>query len=84
MEDLGEERFLTVPEAADLLRVNTGEVHKLIATGELAALRVGTKGPWRIELTVLEDFISEQYELARRSVAFNAGVFAHADNISDF
>ena len=84
MEDLGEARFLTVHEAAELLRVNTGDVHKLIDTGELAALRVGTRGPWRIELTVLEDFISEQYEMARRTVAFNAGVFAHSENIADF
>jgi excisionase family DNA binding protein len=84
MDDLGEARFLTVPEAAELLRVNVGDVHQLIETGELAALRVGNRGPWRIELTVLEDFITEQYELARRAVAFKAGVFAYSDNISDF
>jgi len=84
MDDLGEARFLTVHEAAELLRVNTGDVHQLIESGELAALRVGARGPWRIELTVLEDFIGAQYELARRTVAFNAGAFALSDNIADF
>ena len=77
MVDLGVQRFLTVPEAAELLRVDVADVHALLRSGELAALRVGRRGPWRIEAGVLEEFIAQQYELARRESAFHSGEFAN-------
>ena len=77
VDQFGLQRFVTVPEAAELLRVNVAEVHELIRSGELAALRVGNRGPWRIEADVLEQFIAQQYELARREAAFRNGSFAN-------
>ena len=77
VDELGLQRFVTVPEAAELLRVDVADVHALISSGELAALRVGSRGPWRIETDVLEDFIAQQYELARREAAFRSGAFAN-------
>lgn len=77
VDRLGFQRFLTVPEAAELLRVDVADVHTLIRSGELAALRVGNRGPWRIEADVLEEFIAQQYELARREAAFHSGAFAN-------
>lgn len=75
--EYGIQRFVTVPEAAELLRVNVAEVHTLISSGELAAIRIGNRGPWRIETDVLEGFIAQQYELARREAAFRNGAFAN-------
>jgi len=77
VDQFGVQRFVTVPEAAELLRVDVADVHALISSGELAALRVGSRGPWRIETDVLEDFIAQQYELARREAAFHSGAFAN-------
>ena len=77
VDELGIQRFVTVPEAAELLRVDVADVHTLIRSGELAALRVGNRGPWRIEADVLEEFIAQQYELARREAAFRSGAFAN-------
>lgn len=68
---------MTVPEAAEVLRVDVADVHELIGSGELAALRVGNRGPWRIESEVIEEFIAQQYELARREAAFRNGEFAN-------
>lgn len=77
VDQFGVQRFVTVPEAAEQLRVDVADVHALISSGELAALRVGHRGPWRIEVDVLEDFIAQQYELARREAAFHSGAFAN-------
>ncbi len=34
-------RYYSVAEVADLLRVNTKTVHKLVASGELRSIRLG-------------------------------------------
>ena len=77
VDQFGVQRFVTAVEAAELLRVEVADVHTLIRSGELAALRVGNRGPWRIEASVLEEFIAQQYELARREAAFRNGAFAN-------
>lgn len=77
VDQFGVQRFVTVPEAAELLRVDVADVHALIRSGELAAMRVGIRGPWRLEADVLEEFIAQQYELARREAAFRSGAFAN-------
>ena len=77
-------RFLTVTEAAELLKVSASDVHELIDSGELQAFRVGKHGPWRIEHEILELFISEQYEDSRRSAMWNNSSLASANNVVDF
>ena len=75
------DRFLTVVEAAEILKVNVAHVHELIESGELAAFKVGKTGPWRIEHELLELFIAEQYELSRRSAMWNNSEIASAQNV---
>ncbi|MDH6531808.1 excisionase family DNA binding protein [Aurantimicrobium minutum] len=75
------DRFLTVVETAEILKVNVAHVHELIESGELAAFKVGTTGPWRIEHDILELFIAEQYELSRRSAMWNNSEIASAHNV---
>ncbi|BDZ53690.1 helix-turn-helix domain-containing protein [Agromyces marinus] len=75
-------RFLTVADAAEVLAVDVEAVHALIMSGELPAMRVGDRGPWRIERTQLELFIEMQYEAARREVVWNEGEFANVIEFS--
>ena len=51
-----EERLLTVAEVADVLRVSTMTVYRLIQRGELAALRVGRS--YRIRASALDDYLA--------------------------
>ncbi|WP_280798103.1 helix-turn-helix domain-containing protein [Aurantimicrobium minutum] len=78
------DRFLTVAEAAELLKVSAADVHELIDSGELHAFKVGTRGPWRIEHEIFELFIAQQYEESRRSAMWNNPSLASVHNIVDF
>jgi excisionase family DNA binding protein len=82
--DVNMNRFLTVSEAAELLKISVADVHELIDSGELQAFRVGSRGPWRIELEILELFIEQQYEISRRSAMWNNSSVASANNVIDF
>ena len=75
-------RFLTVADAAEVLAVDVESVHELIRSGELPAIRVGERGPWRIERTQLEVWIEEQYEQTRRHALWNQGEFANILELS--
>jgi excisionase family DNA binding protein len=55
----GRARFLTVAEVADLLRVSSMTVYRLIEAGELRALRVGKS--FRIGEDDLEQFLGSRY-----------------------
>ncbi|WP_353827362.1 helix-turn-helix domain-containing protein [Agromyces sp. SYSU T0242] len=79
-EPLG--RFLTIADAAEVLAVGVEDVSDLVLSGELPALRVGDRGPWRIERTQLEAFIEVRYESARREVVWNEGEFANVIEFS--
>jgi excisionase family DNA binding protein len=52
-------RFLTVAEVADLLRVSSMTVYRLIEAGDLRALRVGKS--FRINEEDLESFLGTGY-----------------------
>ena len=47
--------LLTVAEVADLLRVSTMTVYRLIRSGDLAAVRVGRA--YRVAETALDDYL---------------------------
>lgn len=66
------DRFLTLADVAELLRVEEEDALRLVERGELAAIRVGRGGPWRVESRVLEAFIDDQYELQQRMARFDA------------
>ena len=52
-------RFLTVAEVADLLRVSSMTVYRLIDAGDLRALRVGKS--FRISEDDLDQFLGTRY-----------------------
>lgn len=55
-------RFLTLQQVAKELNTSSSVIRGLIRTGELPAIQVGGRGQWRIERTILEQFIVEAYK----------------------
>ncbi|MFT6535044.1 MAG: excisionase family DNA binding protein [Alpinimonas sp.] len=76
MNDFTPGRFLSISETAELLTVSVTQVYNLVHRGELIAIRVGTRGPWRIDISVVQAFIDDQYEMARRSALWHQSEFA--------
>ncbi|QPK80742.1 helix-turn-helix domain-containing protein [Schaalia sp. ZJ405] len=58
-------RFLTLADVAETLNLTTSAARSLVTSGELPAIQVGGKHAWRIEATVLEKYIEDQYRLTR-------------------
>ena len=52
-------RFLTVAEVAELIRVSTMTVYRLIKAGELPAVRVGKS--YRIREDDVDEFLASRY-----------------------
>ena len=55
-------RFLTVAEVADLLRVSSMTVYRLIKEGDLPAVRIGKS--YRLREDDLDAYLSKQYTQA--------------------
>ena len=49
--------FLTVPEAAQLLRIGERTAYKLVRDGRLPAVKVGNQ--WRIEKGAFEEWLAQ-------------------------
>ncbi|GAB2520573.1 helix-turn-helix domain-containing protein [Paramicrobacterium agarici] len=73
-------RFLTVADASEILNISIDEVHELITSAELPAIRVGSPARWRVERRVLEDYIQQKYEETRRMSLWHE---ANAASIQD-
>lgn len=56
-----EPRFYTISDVADLLALSEQGVRAMIKSGELPAIQVGGRKQWRIEKSVLEDYIQNAY-----------------------
>lgn len=62
-------RFLTLADVAEALSVSAAQAYALVRTGELPAIKVGGRGQWRVEVTVLEEYIQSKYAETRAMVA---------------
>ena len=62
-------RFLTLADVEEILQINSSQAYALVRSGQLKAIRVGGRGVWRIEEDKLEEYIQEQYEETRKSIA---------------
>lgn len=74
-------RFLTIADTAEVLNVSVSHAYSLVRSGELPAIRFGSRGQWRIEKDVLESYIEAKYEEVRRSSLWNQSDYA---NVADF
>ena len=55
-------RFMTVAEVAELMRVSTMTVYRLIKSGELPAVRFGKS--YRIDETDVDAYLADRYNRA--------------------
>ncbi len=74
-------RFLTIADTAEVLNVSVSHAYSLVRSGELPAMRIGSRGQWRIEKDVLESYIEAKYEEVRRASLWNQSDYA---NVTDF
>ncbi len=59
---MSESRFLTVQEVADLMRVSSMTVYRLIKSGELRAARVGRS--FRVRQEDIDEYLESSYTQA--------------------
>lgn len=59
-------RFLTLTDVAETLNVSLAQVKALVRSGDLPAIKIGGRGAWRVEASVLEDYIQRLYAETRR------------------
>lgn len=69
-------RFLTLADTADVLAISVNQAYALVRSGELAAIKVGSAGHWRIEVSVLQDYIDAKYEENRRRGLWRQAAYA--------
>ncbi|KAD4060515.1 helix-turn-helix domain-containing protein [Arthrobacter yangruifuii] len=63
---MGDKRFLTLADVAEVLNISSSQTYALVRSGELPAIQIGGRGQWRVESQQLEDYIARAY---RRSAA---------------
>lgn len=59
------QRFLTLADVAETLNLTMSATRALVSSGELPAIQVGGKRVWRVEESVLEQYIQDQYAITR-------------------
>ena len=64
----GSPRFLTLADVAEVLNTSSSQVYALVRRGDLAAIKIGGRGQWRVESTQLEEFIQRMYADTRTFV----------------
>lgn len=62
-------RFLTLADVAEVLNISTSQVYALVRNQELAAIKIGGRGQWRVERDRLEEYIARMYEQTSRFIA---------------
>ena len=62
-------RFYQLADVAELLNISATQAYALVNTGELPAIKIGGRGVWRVEASVLEDYIQRKYAETRAMVA---------------
>lgn len=62
-------RFLKLSDVAEILNISAAQTYALVRSGELAAMKVGGRGQWRVERDALEAFITHAHQETREFVA---------------
>ncbi len=65
-------RFLPLADVAEALSISVTQAYALVKSGELPAIQVGGRGQWRVEVSVLEDYIQAKYAETRARVGHPA------------
>lgn len=62
-------RFLTLADVAEVLNTSSAQVYAMVRRGELAAIKIGGRGQWRVEASKLEEYIAASYRETQEYVA---------------
>jgi excisionase family DNA binding protein len=62
-------RFLQLADVAEVLNISSAQAYALVRNGDLPAIKIGGRGQWRVEATVLEDYIQRLYAETRDFVS---------------
>lgn len=76
-------RFIQLKDVAEVLNISTTQAYALLRSGELSAIKVGGRGQWRIEVSVLEDFIKQMYAETKTFVAAHPYDASSIDAVAD-
>lgn len=66
---MASDRFLTLADVAEVLNISASQTYALVRSGELAAIKIGGRGQWRVERDQLEGYITRMYDQTREFVA---------------
>ena len=61
-------RFLTLTDVAETLNISMSQARAMVRSGELPAIQVGGRGQWRVEKSVLEDYLEQAYRRTAASI----------------
>ncbi|HSK25363.1 MAG TPA: helix-turn-helix domain-containing protein [Jiangellales bacterium] len=61
-------RFLQLADVAEVLNISSAQAYALVRSGDLPAIKIGGRGQWRVEASVLEDYIQRLYRDTREFV----------------
>ena len=61
-------RFLQLTDVAEILNISSSQTYALVRSGELPAIKIGGRGQWRVERSVLEEYIQRCYAETRAFV----------------
>ncbi len=64
-------RFLQLSDVAEVLNISAAQAYALVRRGDLPAIKIGGRGQWRVEASVLEDYIQRMYAETAEFVARN-------------
>jgi excisionase family DNA binding protein len=63
------QRFIQLSDVSEILDISPTQAYALVRSGELAAIKVGGRGQWRVETTELENYIQRMYSETKTFVA---------------
>lgn len=58
---MASDRFLTLPDVAEILNISQSQTYALVRSQDLKAIKVGGRGQWRVERDELEAYIQRMY-----------------------
>ncbi|MGH8889132.1 MAG: helix-turn-helix domain-containing protein [Acidothermaceae bacterium] len=64
-----DKRFLLLTDVAEVLNISAAQTYALVRSGELAAIKIGGRGQWRVESQELERYIQDAYQRTRDFVS---------------
>jgi excisionase family DNA binding protein len=63
-----EPRFLRLSDVAEILNISAAQTYALVRSGDLAGMKIGGRGQWRVERGELESFIKRAHDQTRAFV----------------